>query len=319
MLIISLNYQKLYDFSRKWDFTIHQRIDSDDQKHEWHYQQSGQLGAIGFSYCLILPPDLSIGLTLNQWNNDIFKNRWTQEYHNTTTGTMGGAPLLIKTHRFIHNSFRGVNFNLGLLWDIHNNLSLGFVLKSPFKATVENRLDQYSEMVSPIPDINDQTPIRTKYLYMPLSIGLGLLYRVSAQWFITCDLYRTNWNQFKYRDDQNNEYSPISEQLMHKSNVAPTHQIRLGTEYVWLDNINKDSLTFRTGIFYDPAPSEKGTDDYYGMSFGVGMTKLPCFSIDLAYQYRFGNDVGQSVLRYMSFSQDVHEHMIYSSIIYYLE
>ncbi|KPA09403.1 Membrane protein involved in aromatic hydrocarbon degradation, partial [Candidatus Magnetomorum sp. HK-1] len=260
-----------------------------------------------------------IGFTLNQWNNDIFKNRWTQEYHHTTTGTLGGAPLQIQAHRKIQNTFRGVNVNLGILWDIHNDLSLGFIFKSPFKATVENRLDQYSEMISPMPDIDYQNPTRTNYLYMPLSIGIGFLYRFSPQWFITCDLYRTNWHQFKYKDDKNNEYSPISKQLMHESNVKPTHQIRLGTEYVWVDHLQKDAFTVRTGIFYDPAPSEKGIDDYYGMSLGIGLTKLPWFSIDMAYQYRYGNHVGQSMLRHMEFSQDVHEHMIYSSIIYYLE
>jgi len=318
-MVFSLNYQSLYDFSREWDFTINQLVALDVQKHQWHYRQSGQLAATGFSYCIVFPPDLSIGITLNQWNNDVVKNRWTQEYHHTTTGTLGGAPLKIIEHRKIQNSFRGVNFNLGILWDINNDLSLGLVFKSPFKATVENRLEQYSEMISPMPDVDYKTPTRTNDLYMPLSMGIGFLYRFSAKWFMTFDLYRTNWHQFKYRDDKNMEYSPISEKLMSESNVEATHQIRLGTEYVWIDHLNSDSLTFRTGVFYDPAPSEKGIDDFYGISLGIGLTKLPWFSIDLAYQYRYGHNVGQSMLRHMAFSQDVHEHMMYSSIIYYLE
>ena len=38
---------------------------------------------------------------------------------------------------------------------------------------------------------------------------------------------------------------------------------------------------------------------------------------DIAYQYRFGRDVGSSILQGMEFSQDIEEHTVYSSIIYH--
>ncbi len=36
---------------------------------------------------------------------------------------------------------------------------------------------------------------------------------------------------------------------------------------------------------------------------------------DMAYQYRFGNNVGTSIMKEWDFSQDVEEHTVYSSLI----
>jgi len=39
------------------------------------------------------------------------------------------------------------------------------------------------------------------------------------------------------------------------------------------------------------------------------------FVLDIAYQYRFGKDVGTYILQNREFSQDVREHALYSSVI----
>ena len=47
-----------------------------------------------------------------------------------------------------------------------------------------------------------------------------------------------------------------------------------------------------------------------GTGIGIGR-----FIFDIAYQYRFGKDVGKSILPDLNFSQDVDEHTVYASII----
>jgi len=102
-----------------------------------------------------------------------------------------------------------------------------------------------------------------------------------------------------------------------ESDVKPAHQLRIGAEYHFINEEKGYLIPIRAGVFYDPAPAEGEPDDFYGFSPGLGFSKNDRFSLDLAYQYRFGNDVGRSLLEELQFSQDVREHMIYLSMILY--
>jgi len=79
----------------------------------------------------------------------------------------------------------------------------------------------------------------------------------------------------------------------------------MGAEYLFIKE--KYVIPLRGGIFYDPAPAEGSPDDYFGFSVGSGIA-YKRFVFDIAYQYRFGNDVGTSILQNLNFSQDVEEH-----------
>jgi len=52
--------------------------------------------------------------------------------------------------------------------------------------------------------------------------------------------------------------------------------------------------------------------NYLGFSLGSGIS-VGRYIFDIAYQYRFGNDVGKSILK--NFTQDIDEHMVYLSLI----
>jgi hypothetical protein len=54
--------------------------------------------------------------------------------------------------------------------------------------------------------------------------------------------------------------------------------------------------------------------NYLGFSLGSGIS-VGRYIFDIAYQYRFGNDVGESILGHMEFSQDIYEHTVYLSLI----
>ncbi len=61
---------------------------------------------------------------------------------------------------------------------------------------------------------------------------------------------------------------------------------------------------------------EGNPNDFFGFSIGSGIAYInrkkdkPLFSFDIAYQCRFGNNVGASFLKGWGFSQDVREHML---------
>lgn len=152
---------------------------------------------------------------------------------------------------------------------------------------------------------------------MPMSYGLGLVYKFSDHFFMSADIYRTEWDDFLYREENGTERSPLTGKLMSESDISPTHQVRLGAEYRLTNKKKGYIIPIRGGIFYDPAPAQSGTDDFLGFSFGSGFTLNDRFSIDIAYQYRFGDDVGRYMLENLEFSQNVDEHKVYLSVIFY--
>jgi hypothetical protein len=126
------------------------------------------------------------------------------------------------------------------------------------------------------------------------------------------DIYRTEWDDYILKDADGNEISLITGGPADEADVQPTHQVRLGTEYLHIKD--RYVIPFRCGIFYDPAPADGKPDDIYGFSLGSGIAGGKMI-FDVAYQYRFGNDVNKSILKGYDFSQDLKEHTVYSSVI----
>jgi hypothetical protein len=145
-----------------------------------------------------------------------------------------------------------------------------------------------------------------------MSYGLGLAYRFSDELTVAADVYRTEWQDFILTDSNGNQISPISWASKSESDIDPTHQIRIGAEYLFIGK--KYVVPLRGGIFYDPAPAEKDPDDFYGFSLGSGIA-VGRFIFDIAYQFRFGKDVGEFIFGEREFSQDIYEHTAYLSLI----
>ncbi len=312
-MVLSLSYQHLYDLSRDWQFAYENPITG--LENQWDVQQSGSLSALGLSYCIQVIPELSAGFTLNFWDDDLGNNRWEQTFR--ADSGIAGLPM-IRFDRKEKFSFSGFNANIGLLWRINYKLSLGAVLKTPFKADVRREIEENQVYISEPEDIAfSEEDTRNESIEMPMSYGIGLVYRFSDQFFMSADIYRTEWGDFIYREENGNEKSPVSARPLSESDVKPTHQIRAGAEYRFM-NANKGYvIPIRCGMFYDPAPAEGSPDDFYGFSLGSGFTLNDRFSLDIAYQYRFGNDVGDHILEPLGFSQDVSEHTLYFSVIFY--
>ena len=308
-MIISINFQHLYDFHREWEFTLRQ---TENNTQHLDYQMQGGLSAIGIAYAIQLTPRLSMGVTLNKWDNGLSKNEWEAEDSSTYLDEAGGG--VQKTIDYTRWELSGYNFNLGFLWNINYRLSIGGVFKAPFTADLD-RQEKHFEFEN---DMN--TPVfyseadKDQELDMPMSYGIGMAYRFSDNLTASLDIYRTEWGDFILTDEAGNKTSAISLKPKKTSNVDPTTQIRSGMEYLIITN--RYVIPVRGGLFYDPAPAEGSPDDYYGFSIGSGLAKGR-WVWDIAYQYRFGDNVSKYIYENLDFSQDVREHTIYSSIIFH--
>ncbi len=175
----------------------------------------------------------------------------------------------------LHDDFN-VSFNVGFLYRVYDNLSLGITYRSrtktDFKGTVE---------VKDIDKVGASTSIDH-----PDQLQLGLKYRPNKRLTLTADVVWTNWsiiNGYTVKFDRpllgkTEEYFP--------RDWKDTRQLRLGIEYKW-----SDFLTLRGGYFYDPSPIPDHTFDMlwpdadketYSVGAGLHFGRL---TVDTVVQY----------------------------------
>jgi len=324
-MIISINYQQLYDFDRHWSYQMDYHDPFFTKPVHMNYKQDGDLYAIGLAYCTMVHPDVYLGFTLNYWGDFIHKNTWKQHYRESGNVIMPPPPApdgiegYYIAHKTEEYSFKGWNVNFGFWWLVNQNLRLGGVIKTPFSADIHHKTSWMYQIHYPsAPESNITKQSKTssnETLHMPLSYGLGLAYNASDTLRFAFDIYRTNWDDFELEQTGGIRTSPISGQ--NSSNMNPTTWLRSGVEYrIEKKNTYKSytSYSLRSGLFYDPAPGEGKTDKVYGFSLGFGIAHK-AIVFDMAYQYRTGNNVGRSALPSFGFSQDITEHKLYSSLI----
>jgi long-subunit fatty acid transport protein len=315
-MIVSLNYQYLFDFSREWNFPLVQSSGGLSLSQNVDFDQDGNLSALGIAYAIQVTPKLSFGFTLNIWEDWLGANEWDQTTRQKGSGTLLNNPFIFESESHDRFTFNGFNANLGILWNVIPKLTLGAVLKTPFTADVERESTFFSSISFPeSPGANSTiSSARSEDLEldMPMVYGIGFAYRFSDHLTVSADFTRTEWDDFILRDSQGRETSPISGLSNDESDIDPTHQVRIGAEYLFIQP--KYVIPVRCGFFYDPAPAEGNPDDFFGISLGSGYGRGR-FIFDVAYQYRFGRDVGGSILQNLDFSQDIDEHSVYLSAI----
>jgi long-subunit fatty acid transport protein len=312
-LVLSINYQRLYEFGRSVSYDLHLLSTGLDLDQHTRFEQSGHIGALGLAGALELTPRLSIGATMNVWSDELgWDNGWKASYRVTSIGTQAGVPVNIETRiDERYEKFRGINFNLGLLWETASWGTLGAVIKTPFKASLVHDFTFTNTGLTSGPlRYNEEVT-----LHMPLSYGLGWSRRFSDLFTLSLDLYRTQWNDYKLVDSHGQSFSPIDGRLKADSDVDATTQVRLGAEYIFLLKDKGIALPLRAGLFYDPEPGEGSPRDFYGIALGAGISR-PKYSCDLAYQLRWARDVDSGNLIADS-EADVQQHTLLLSWIYY--
>jgi long-subunit fatty acid transport protein len=313
-MIVSLNYQTLYDFNKEAtaNYQYNQPFPFPSGQRETRIDSEGYLKALSPAYAIQLTPTFSTGITLNWFSSDLGSG-WKRTYTDTLVGTVAGNPISRDIRNEQEYEFDGFNFNLGMTWNIDAKLTLGAVFKTPFDADVHFR-EVYQKVETNTPSVTNVNADETQTMSMPQSYGIGLAYRFSDEFTIDLDFYRTDWQDYVITQADGREISPITGQDPNLSDTQPTHQIRVGGEYLF---IRKNSvIPVRAGLFYDPEPTANSPDDFYGISIGSGIAKGRIV-FDAAYQYRWGNDVRMVRLGTEEVEQDVQQHTIYMSLIYH--
>lgn len=317
-MVVSLNYQRLYEMTKKVRFNLVRDIRGDKLSEDIVFEQKGHLYALSPAMAIQVSPQLYLGATLNLWGNTPGRNGWDNTYLSTATGSIFAQNLIEKVDWRNRISFKGTNAHLGLIWNVSGPFTIGAVYKTAF----DGRLKKETSFVQS----QDWTDLDQHYgsatsdyeemtMRMPASYGVGLSYRHSDKWHVALDIYRTEWSRFCLRDSKGNEINPLDSRPIDEGRLKDTTQVRLGTEYL----IIKDGyvVPVRAGLFYDPEPAKGSPDDFYGVSIGTGYSTKK-FSVDASYQFRFGRRVTGDIPSVEGSSADIKQHTVMMSLIWYL-
>ncbi|MFZ0242721.1 MAG: outer membrane protein transport protein, partial [Desulfobacterales bacterium] len=321
-MVASVNYQRLYDFTREFNHRLDFTQAGLDLLQNKHFRQDGSVGALGLAGAVEITPTLSLGATVNIWTDQLlWDNGWDETFTEIGAGTIGGVPATTKTFiRDEYSRFRGLNANIGLLWNVIPALTIGAVLKTPFKASVKHTFEfrQTQTLAPPVDTVTTTSQALTEdvELEMPLSYGIGLAWRFSDALTVDVDVYRTLWSDYLLEDGRGNKFSPITGLPRDRSDVDDTTQVRLGAEYLFIFPNRQLVVPLRAGAFYDPEPAQGKTRDFYGIALGSGLAYKRLI-FDVAYNFRWGNDVDTGNLITTS-RADVRQHTILASLIFHL-
>jgi len=326
-MVFSVNYQRLYDLSRNWN--MQQDLDDNDYfsqiRESVGYNQQGDLSALGLAYALQVTENFSVGITANFWFDGGPNDDWTLSTYKQEVGLQSNEPYGERNLVDNKNEFEGTNFNVGALWQIfqedETKLTLGAVYKSGFTADyTQTAAYQIYNDFPENPDFSTffegEITFEQK-LEMPASFGLGLAYQFSDNFTASVDVYQTLWSEFVLTDSEGVKRSPLSNKPIEGNEIDDTVQIRIGAEYRIISQEFGDNfiIPIRAGAFIDPAAAEGGSDNTYGVSVGSGIA-YEHLVFDIAYQYRFSNDTGKSIMPDLGFSQNIEEHQLIGSVFY---
>ncbi|HOQ32027.1 MAG TPA: outer membrane protein transport protein [Candidatus Hydrogenedens sp.] len=346
-LVLSLNYQAKYDFSRELDFYYRDisalALGNRAGLHSLvKYKQSGQLATLSPALGFEITDRLSVGLVLNLWNQSLIQNNeWTvdQEEYRTLNinGQVNRASFSHTVIRKKYRDFEGTNVTLGALYRLGERWQIGAVYHSKFTADVDYEEWWIINRGVGFPGFfYSRRPL--KYTF-PASYGIGVAYRFpNDKLTLSFDVTRCEWDQFVIHDPENRNWlmrkrSGVSNLPVDWSPHDATYTVRIGAEYLFFNpNKPRQSIlpSIRAGAFYDPEPSSgrpdrwfglgKGdgsVDNYYGITLGAGCLIKNRINIDAAYVYRWGNDVRKDTFGFVATDADVDQHLFYLSTVIY--
>lgn len=326
-MVVSLNYQKIYDLHKDMDFRVINtgRLPGFPQykiRDKVRFRQRGSLKALSPAYAIQITPRFSVGAAFNIWTDRLFwNNDWTTKTRESFSGigVTGTTYINKRLRKESYSHFKGFNMNFGFLWDINPTITIGAVFKTPFEAGLHYRYQETQKIYQRALGRIITSSVRFsehRELEMPMSYGVGMAVRLSDILTVAFDVYRTNWSRFFMEDKNHRKTSPITGAPKKHSHVHDTTQIRLGGEYLLM--LEKTIIPLRAGLFYDPQPSQKHPDDFFGFSLGSGIMMGKHVLLDWAYQMRYGHNVsGGSLGGIADAKADIIQHKIMVSMIYH--
>jgi long-subunit fatty acid transport protein len=318
-VVVSLNVQRLFDLHGDTD--VASGFTTIDGVQRVSSTQSGGLWTISPAVAVQVTPTFSLGIAFNFWP-DAFDNGWEQEVTVRGEGFVASGPDAVPFRsrgRIAEDyDFEGFNVTVGFLWTINRIFTLGGVFRSPFTAdlTRQHASTLTVELQDGSAPVTTQLDFKERLdLDMPMSYGLGLAARLSDVLTLSLDVSRVHWSDFELADSTRDDTLLVENSApsgkgaaVLRGNADDTTSVRIGGEYLW---IRRNLLIpFRAGVFYDPEPGDKSTDDFFGWSVGSGIT-VNAFVFDFAYQFRTGTVASEAT------DTTVYQHNFFASLIYH--
>ena len=264
-------------------------------------------------------------MTLNLWADALFENGWQRNYvsRGTDYTTIGNISIPYTVESDIQDKYSSLwemNATIGFLYDITEMATISGVFKTPWTAKMHHEYasSSFQRFSNSGPSESNHTDSYSEDVEMrfPMSYGLVIAFRFSDIFTCSLDVYRTEWGDFSYKDSKTGvKRNPIDGYGLapgESSHVEPTHQVRVGGEYLIIRG--RTIIPVRGGLFYDPEPGKNGSEPFYGFSVGSGVS-YGSLVFDVAYQFRFGNDIDGGVLSYPNITADVRQHELLAFVI----
>jgi long-chain fatty acid transport protein len=178
-----------------------------------------------------------------------------------------------------------VGYNLGVLWQPHEKISIGATFRSFAKITLDGNTE-YEQFPYP-PDTHQSAQADFKF---PLTAVIGISYRPTPKWNIELNADYTDWSSFGSNNiHQAATTYPVNQDISMQLDWRESWMYELGvTRYfdsgwqvsaglVYSENSVPDS-------YYTPLAADM---DRYFFSVGTGY-KGKRFNFDIAYQFGYG-------------------------------
>ena len=248
-------------------------------------------------------------------------------YSDTETTTREDEYLVEGIYREENRTedFHGINATLGLLWAIDEKLSLGATVDLPWtgqgKQTKQIK-HQVTTFDSGGVEVADSNLVETRtsdvqYTF-PLYWSVGALWRWSDRLYSSVDASRTHWSQFSYQAGDGEKINPLNGEPHNSSASDDCWSLRLGGEYLCM--LSWTEIPLRGGLFWEERPAAGSPDQYWGFSFGSGISlgKDPGkLVLDLAYIYEQGNNVMNTLLPDHTTRSDSTKHQLFISCVWH--
>jgi long-subunit fatty acid transport protein len=337
---LSLSYQRKYDFSRNFGVQLNSMSDIGGTPvntiTDINFDQTGGFATISPSVAMEITESLSVGASFNIWRSSFLsENGWEKVVDSRAETTIGeGEPqITTQTTREEYSDFEAENYTVGLLWKATPKLSLGFRYDTGFRGDVGFH-GQLIRNGMQLADVREDREIR-----VPQSISWGASYRFNDRLTMALDMSRTDWDNFYIKRASGERFSLVDgfniDDPATATDFDPTMTVRFGAEYVLIPKTTTAELnrlwSLRGGLFFDQEPASGRSvaagrpigdgrpDNFYGFAVGVGLLAFQRFNFDVAYQFRYGNDVNSDFISGVeSFSEDVIQHrLLLSTVIYF--
>ncbi|MGK9367480.1 OmpP1/FadL family transporter [Melioribacter sp. Ez-97] len=265
--------------------------------------QEGKLHNWSLSAALEIQKDLFLGITLNIVGGDFRRDRqyWEEDLQDNYPAGFLLDPAEPATSDFqtfylndiIKWDISAWNLNLGLLSKVNQNLTMGFVIKTPRKYTIKESyfVDAYSDFGSGTSFYLDP-PIENRLEYeitTPYEFSAGAAYNNHGL-TLSADVKLIDYSQIEFesglnRIDIENNNRDIREFL------GTVFNLNFGFEYI----VPATNVALRGGFILMPSPYKDDPSDYDKkyVTLGLGYVSRN-ISIDLAYAMGWWKDIGDN-------------------------